>query len=478
MNKKIKSGIKQWLTVTLSLIFMCFSIAGCGVSGGGSSSEESTDSSSPDIPSPEEELFLPDGRATVAPYTIYNADGTLCSLPVVGSNKFSSLFKAIRTCGVIATTKNKAMVKDAEGLVVFRRTTNIKCWVYNGTSVVGVMSLKDGRAYAQQHPMAYVVNGQGGAYIALGQKIWTDEPVGEGELISGGYTYLMSPQGCASGEKMSGHSYGYGSAYLRLSECRYKDISEYGGGLWNAYAFFNIASSGQSCDLGIGCFAGGQGKWKIVHNCTHPSHTEGTAICEGFYIDAAGNVTHDEDYAEQAKGNFFMVWQNYVVTTMQRGADGIYSGADDLFIEAWAGLDEWWLRVTNLRTNEKWGYRHYHPGMHEGQSDYMRVLLCASYCPVEGNVWNSRDGGYIKDVVYEDVKIAKYHEDGDYSGAEKEYFAFDKGTIFKGYTQAPDCAKLLCGWNEDGGVWKSGAKKIADSNWFNFSSYYDGSGNG
>ena len=75
---------------------------------------------------------------------------------------------------------------------------------------------------------------------------------------------------------------------------------------------------------------------------------------------ANGNVTHDEAYAELAASNKFMVWQNYVVTKMTRDENGVYSGADDVFLEAYAHENGWYLCVTNLRTNEKWGYTHTH----------------------------------------------------------------------------------------------------------------------
>jgi hypothetical protein len=295
------------------------------------------------------------------------------------------------------------------------------------------------------------------------------------ELFSGGYSYLYTPQGCASGEEWSGKSYAYGSTYIRLSEATYKDISEEGGGNWNGYAFFNIASSAYNCDLGIGTYAGGGGAWKITANCSHDEHKNGTADnCVGFYTNASGVTTYDTTYAELSKSNSFMVWQNYVVTTMTKGADGVYSGADDLFMEAFASENSWGVVVTNLRTNEKWGYTHTHEGLNTTQSDYLRVLLAASYCPVDGNLWNARDGGYLKNVLFEDTRVAKYQTDGDYSDVEKEVFYPGTDAFIEGYTQGADCAALLYGMTDVAGTWKSGKDKMVGTGWISFSSYYDG----
>lgn len=471
-------NIKKWLTLTLCGILAISAFAGCSPRSDSASVSDGLSGDSESSAGTGEEDYPYEGTATVAPYTVYNADGTVCEDPSLGENSFENMFVAIKKCGAVASSKNKAYLQDSNGTIVFQRQGNTKCWVYDGMHFVSnEMSVKEAKIYAQEHPRSYVVNGQGTAYVALGDIQYTENRVGEGELFSGGYSYLFTPQGCASGSEWSGHSYGYGSAYVRLSECTYKDISESGGGAWNAYVFFNISSSAYNCDLGIGTYAGGGGAWKITQNCSHLSHDSGTAVCEGFYIDAAGNVSHDDTYAELSSSNRFMVWQNYVVTTMTKGADGVYSGADDLFLEAYAYENGWYCCVTNLRTNEKWGYTHIHEGMNTTQSDYMRVLLAASYCPVEGNLWNARDGGYFKNVVFEDVKVAKYRADGDedgYQSAEKENFFFGEDTLFNGFTQAADCASLLYGTTDEAGVWKSGLEKITGSNWFSFSSYYDG----
>lgn len=485
-------GIKKWLAFALCAVLAGAAFAGCSptqrdsdkdnsdstsVSDSISDSTNSSDNtSSSDSSGGSEEGYPYDGTATVAPYTIYNADGTVSDDPKLGGeNSFDNMFVAIKKCGSIATSKNKTYVEDANGTLVFQRQGNTKCWVYDGTHIVsGEMTVSEGKEYAESHPRAYVVNGQGTGYVALGEIQFTDNRGVEGELISGAYTYLFTPQGCSSGEEWSGHSYAYGSAYVRLSECTYKDISEFGGGSWNAYVFFNISSSAYNCDLGIGTYGGGKGEWKITQNCSHLSHDSGTAVCEGFYIDANGNVTHDEAYAELAASNKFMVWQNYVVTKMTRDENGVYSGADDLFLEAYAHENGWYLCVTNLRTNEKWGYTHTHEGMNTTQSDYMRVLLAASYCPVDGNLWNARDGGFLKNVVFEDVKVAKYQADGEYDDVEKETFFFGEDTIFNGFTQGADCAYLAYGTTDVAGVWASGLDKLVGTNWFSFSSYYDG----
>ena len=483
---------KKLLSFALCLFLSVTAFAGCGGGRPGDSAQNSdsvsdsvpagdsaTDSTGGETPS---DGYVYDGTPTVAPYVIYNADGTECDNPQVGGNSFESMFEAIRTCGSLATNSNRMYVQDAAGTIIFQRQGNSECWVYDGTNLVSnTMSVNEGTAYAEEHARAYVVNGRGTSYVALGILQYTEGRAGVPELISGGYSYLMTPQGAASGEEWIDYSYAYGSAYIRLSEVTYKDISESGGGQWNAYAFFNIASSAYTCDLGIGSYAGGGGKWLITQNCSHESHDSGTAECEGFYIDAEGNVTYASENAsgqqmvQLASSNRFYVWSNYVVTTMTKDPEtGIYSGADDLFLEASANENGWYVCVTNLRTGEKWGYTHTHTGMNSTQANYMRVLLAASYCPVEGNVWNARDGGFIKNVVFEDVKVSKYQADGDYSDVERENFYPGEDAFFNGYTQAADCASLLYGITDVAGTWESGNDRLVGSNWYSFSSYYDG----
>jgi hypothetical protein len=101
-------------------------------------------------------------------------------------------------------------------------------------------------------------------------------------------------------------------------------------------------------------------------------------------------------------------------------------------------------------------------------------LLAASYCPVDGDLWNARDGGYLKNIVFENTLVAKYQEDGDYSNVEKEVFHPGNEAFIEGFTQAADCASLFFGTTDVAGTWKSGKDKLVGKNWISFSSYYDG----
>ena len=102
------------------------------------------------------------------------------------------------------------------------------------------------------------------------------------------------------------------------------------------------------------------------------------------------------------------------------------------------------------------------------------MITAASYCPVETPVWDPRAGGYVKNIVMEDVKVARFREDGDYSQEPKDEVWYGEDTIWVGFTQGADCAHLTFGTHEADGVYKSGNAYKKGGRYMSFSSYYDG----
>ena len=428
--------------LTFVLAFWCFACAPV--------SPPDTDGPGTVTPGGEQEgSYRYAGTATVAPYQVYNADDT-----AVADASYDSMYLAIRYAGANATSKNALYIKDGNGLKIFERQALSNCWVYDGTHFVGTMEQKAAIAWADEHPRCYIVNGRGTAYVHLGaENHAAPHPEDVYERISGGFSYVFSSSGeMGAADTWEKYGYSYASGYVRLSEATYRDATELTpSSQWNAYIFFNIRGR-DNCDLGIGAFAGGNGAWKIVHNCSNEDHKKPDAETPSFFV-----------------------YQDQVVTTMTKDPEtGIYSGADDLFIEAIGSTDTWILRVTNLRTNQVFGYTHTHKDMNKDAEGYFRVVLAASLCPVIGSIWDASAGGYLKNVVWEDVKLARWNSEGVYTDADKESMRIGTANVQHAFTQAADTAHLSWGEHKTDGTYKSGNSYKAGTPYYSFSSYYDG----
>ncbi|MDE5897061.1 MAG: hypothetical protein K2H43_04530, partial [Clostridia bacterium] len=276
------------------------------------------DGSSAETPKRE---YVYEGTSTAAPYTVFHSDGTAAAQP------FNSMFAAIRYAGENASNADPMPVRDANGLEIFRRQGTTQSWCYDGTNYVGSMPQKEALDWAYGRARSYVYNGRGTAFVYVGTEYPTDGRPPSYEQGASGYSYLRTPSGDnVSGEWVT-NGYSYASGTVRLSEATYFDAPD---SQWNAYIFFNVSTVSENCDLGIGMFGTSQndpryvgmdGQWKIIHNCTHASHKNG----------------EDADPS-------FRIWDQTVTTMKKDPETGIYSGADDLLIEAIGGRDTWTLR--------------------------------------------------------------------------------------------------------------------------------------
>lgn len=413
------------------LLMLSFTLVGC------------TDPEDPDDDSgdPDDD---PSGEVlTVGPYVVHNEDGS-----VFGT--YDSMFTAIRIAGEISSSSNKSYVEDANKLMIFKRQSKNDCWCYNGLKFAGVKPKNEAIEWSKANKNSYVVDGQGKGYIILGTDWYpntnTDQDIPL-ELFSGGYNYLFSKSGIIESDVWVKQGYGYCEFVVDLTEATYMPTQEpyydYEGqptqNQWNAYIFVNGAA-GYTSDLGlIGVIREGRLVWALVRNCSHPDH--------------------------KALGDSFQVLDWTPVTTMEFDAKAnAYTNGDRLLFQCYQGIDGWTLHITNLATNKVYTIEEKHEGMFEGNTQYFRFLLAASYCPVTPNIWNARSGGYLRNVVFENPIIARWNEEEIYDESMYESLYPGSDTMIYGFSQAGDCASME--YNVD----EQGNKLIS------FSCYYDGGG--
>lgn len=409
--------------------------------------------------------YMYEGTLTVGPYTVYEPDGTtVCTTFKDNTNNkeitkenFETLYLAIHYAGSNSTNSRRLIVKDANGLQIFTRQSKTKYWLFDGEYFVGTKSSSEALEWAKNKSRSYVIDGQGTGYIALGSELMpgTDESQINWEIFSGGYNYMFSKTGEMQNNTWVKQGYGYFSAYVRLSEATYNPSKDGDG--WNAYIFVNGAG-GYNSDLGlIGNVINGEVQWRLVRNCSHPDHKDNPA-----------------EY-----GTSFTVLSPTPVTTMKYNSEkDWYDNGDDLHFECFQGVDGWTLNITNLSTGVVSTINEHHKDMHAGNTQYLRFLLAASYCPVRGNVWNARNGGFLKNVIFQDIKIAEWNAQEDYSKSTMEEFYPGSANMSHGFSQAADCANYFFGNYAEAGVLGKGNNQVSfakGDKYLAFSSYYDGS---
>lgn len=403
-----------------------------------------------------------EGTRTVGPYTVYTPDGSVYQSQFgEEANPNVSLYNAIRLASKKSTSKNKYIVKDSNGVLCFERQSLDKCWCYDGTYVVGIKSIKEAEAWSADRKRSYVVSGSGNGYKYLGATYYENSDRSQNiplEWHSGGYNYMFSNAGISSGDTWSELGFGYMETTCRLSEASYRPSDD--GSAWNAYIFINGAG-GLSCDLGlIGGLRGDKVVWSLVRNCQNEDH--------------------------KSTGDSFALpnsWREITSMTYDAEKD-CYTGADDLFFQVWQHKDGWTLKITNLRTNQAHTLEEHHTDMFAGKQQYFRYLLAASYCPADDpTVWDGRCGAYLRNVVFDGIKIARYDEsrDGINYLTEANPYTSDLFEDFNptsnmnyGFSQGADCASAKYGTYTEGGTYKSGNTYEAGDYYMSYSCYYDG----
>lgn len=376
----------------------------------------------------------------VGPFKALNGDGTLIK-------SFDNPYYAIAAASEAGLSTNKTYVTDSNGLKIFARTRKTTIYCFDGPSFLGTKDYDEAIEWASGKSRSWLVNGLGNGYSYLGR----DEMKGtqevsavQLELASGAYNYLFSNQGTLDQEA----GYAYGKCIVRLSEAKYKPSADGNG--WNAYVFINVAGGGASNDMGlIGNLdkTDGTVHWRPCKNCTY----------------AAGH-----------NGDSFMTYPSDVMTTSTLDSStGEYVGADDISIEAWADPDGFEFNLKNLKTGKTFHHREDHAGVNKNEA-YYRVLLASSYCPVVAPIWNGSCGAELSNVVFDNVKIAKYKAGNAYAEADEEDFYPGESNVAYGYSQGAYWATHESGTRKENGTYASGATYAKDDKYVTFSVNYDG----
>ena len=395
----------------------------------------------------QDDGYIYDGVKTVAPYIVYDQKGTK-------QEEFDNMWRAIQYAGLNSLSSNKMFVEDGNKKMIFQRQAKNKCYVFDGDYFVGVMNEADAKEWCNNHSRGYVYNGWGQNYVELGKVMYDGSNMDQTiayEYFSGGYNYMYSKAGKLEGDTWVEQGYGYMETIVRLSEAHYMPSKD--GDAWNAYVFIN-PGAGFTTDLGlIGTLVNNRVEWKMVRNCSHPSHKD-TPDDPSFTLIERDRVVTYSDYNEETKD---------------------YTGADDLKFQCYAGKDGYKLVITNLTTSEEFVINEYHKDSNIDNTHYLRFLLAASYCPVVGNAWNARSGAYLKDVIFENTRVAHYNDKEQYDEGMMEEFYPGADSFNYGFSQAADCASALFGSFEKNGKYPNGAEYKKGQRYINFSCYYDGS---
>lgn len=395
----------------------------------------------------------------VGPFTILDADGNDVvlekdedgySFGTVPST-YDNMYKAIRIAGANSTGSNPLQVQDSNFVQIFKRVKRSQTYVFNGHDYVGTALESPAKQYCLSHKDAYAINGLGSDYYYLGRDDYGDPSIANEETLetfSGAYNYMFSKAGDAGKTGFS-----YATATVRLSETVYAPAND--GGQWNAYIFINF-SNGLIVDLGlIGGFNPNTKvcQWKLVRNCSSKEHTVGTGGSENtarFYVYHDKVVTESKYYNEETRE---------------------CTGFDDLQFECFMRSDGWTTNITNLTTGVVYSFEDNHtdaqgnPLIENASTQFGRVLLAASYCPVTANVWNWDCGAKLTNVLFENVLITRriVGENMDNIEAyrdeslEREEFYPDTPNFHYGYSQGGFRASYEFGTHEEDGTYKSGA---------------------
>lgn len=398
-----------------------------------------------------------EGVELVAPFYIYEEDGSTPSDLTyenisVDSNEFDNLYMAIRVAGLNSSTKRKLQVQDSKYTQVFIRQKASKWFVFNGHDYVGTDLQGNAKKYVEAHEDSYAISGDGTQYKRLGRSDYSEDMDLQDvslEYNAGAYNYMFSKTGVGLGSNGSNtNGFAYAKANVRLSEMTYRASQD--GTVWNAYIFFNIASNNHA-DLGlIGTLNGNTLSWRLFRNCGSSYHGSG-----GFTV-------------TQPLGTHVTSTTSYNLVSYNGTQVKEYYGCDDLEFEAVGYTYGWILNVNNLRTNEVFTLSDLHINSDGTKvidnptesSCYYRVLVASSYCPVVGQVWNWDCGASTHNVIWDNIKIARYIDDDieSYRKDDVEFFDFypDSELLRDGYSQGAFASSFEFNTHSEDGTYKSG----------------------
>lgn len=353
-------------------------------------------------------------------YYVYNADGTA----IMETN---SIWTAIIKARDNSKSSNKCYVLDYNDETIYRYTSKAY-YMYQGETYKGSADTEqEAIRWASKYSDSYVINGIATEFVYVGKELITDdttlnaETVRGIELMSGAYVYMFSEK--YNSEICNGVGYSYIEYKVEFSKAKLKyftDTSNENG--WNAYIFTNIMcdSPYSNCDMGIiQGWESDKGKWAPVFNYN---------------------------------GNLYSPDSTVVITQMVYNIeDDTYYGVDDLYFKCYVDGNKYCLSITNLTTNVEYYYECVNDNL-VGNADKSYILLAASNCPVSkgGNFWNPRCGNSFENIIFRDVKVAKYSNDFDYENAPKYDYYPDSDACSYTLVMGGDNADCKYGTDEDG----------------------------
>lgn len=348
--------------------------------------------------------YVCEGTPTLAPYTVYNEDGTV-------HETHTYMTYALRSAGEVASSSNKAYVLDANGLKIYERASKSNYYCYDGTNYVGVKSRSEAIKWSEGRSKSYLIDGFATAYQTCGTAYYPGSETKSNpylELNAGAYNYMFTKMGDFKNNTFVENGYGYMECTVNLKDATYKPTED--PGRWNAFIFLHGRCS-EYADMGLRGIINDDNEmvWELFRGCSHKSHTE------------------DPD----TYGIKWSMVDCEPVTKMTYNEEkGYYEGQDDLFMQLWMTVDGWVLRVTNLTNNKVYQLVEYHKDMMAGQEGYFQLLLATSYCPAVANIWNNRCGAFLRNVSYTNVKIARYNSNNTYTVDMLEDFEMNKNMSY------------------------------------------------
>ena len=332
-----------------------------------------------------------------------------------------SLWRAIIEARDNSKSSNKCLVLDAEGNQVFKWTAGVYYYYREDVYYGSTKNEAEAINWAKQYEDSYVIDGKATNMIYVGKK------------VEGGKNYPNLDKDSVDGIENYSHSYGYiystagNYTYLEftleLSKAKYSyftDTSNENG--YNAYVFANYRcfNPWNSVDLGMmNIWEANKGMWQACINYN-------------------GNM-----YAPKN-----LIGNDNVLTYMTYNEEtGYYEGADDLHFKCYYYKNAYYMYVTNLTTKEEFFFTHTDTDNLAGSTDSGRVLLAASYCPVQkvGSFWNPYCNNEFSNLIFKNVNIAKKENVTETGAKVVEKFYKTEANFHYALTMGADNCTVTCG---------------------------------
>lgn len=393
--------MKKIISFILLLIFS-FGLAACVNSGG-------LDNGSDQNPTPE------DSKENVKKaFVAQDSNGKILL-------ETDNLWNAIIAARDASKSSNKCVVLDASGQQVFKWTAGYYHYYREDKYYGSTKNQDEAINWAKKYDDSYVIDGKGIDMIYVGKSVeggknyqsLNKDNVDGIENYSASYGYIYSTP----------NNYTYIEFTLEFSKAKYSYFTETSNeNGYNAYLFANYRciNPWNSVDLGMmQIWEANKGMWQACINYNGNMYAPKN-------LNGGDNVLTQMTYNEKT---------------------GYYEGADDLHFKCYYFQNSYYMYVTNLTTNEEFFFKHSDTNSLATSQDSGRVLLAASYCPVQkvGSFWNPYCGNEFSNIIFRDVNIAKKHDVTEAGATNTEKFYKTESNFHYALTMGADNCKVTCG---------------------------------